>query len=161
MQTAVFFDFAGVLDVKDSHTINHRELHWRSVAQVDVDKARMLLKFILETDAEFGCISTLEKYDAGIFVALIRALKQRGTPEDQELVNEFGRSKRRLKELYVDMDKGKNGAIEDFASRNPDTKIVVFEDEEFIDEKFGLVRVSGYNRLQESDIEKAREILSA
>ncbi|MGD1524356.1 hypothetical protein [Vibrio harveyi] len=159
MQLVILFDFAGVLDIKDSYKVNNHDLHWRTCDQVDIDKARMLLTFISETDADYGCISTLEQYDANVMVALLRTLRHKGTDEDKALVEKFRGRNRIDKEVHVDVSDGKNKGIEKFASRNPDAQIIVFEDEEFIDEKFGLVRVSGHSRLQESDIEKARSMI--
>ena len=155
----VFFDFQGVLDVKDSYNIFDNDLFFQISKQADTEKVYRLFKFIYEEKACFASISSLSNSSL-VIDGLLRSLFSSGNPIYLDFVEKFYNDSAYLDNIYF----FNNSQLEKNELLNnenlSDYKIVVFEDEAFFDSKYNPVYIDPSIGLTDCDILKAKNILN-
>jgi len=159
VQNVILFDFNGVLDIKNSHEVFDHDIDYQTAKQVDPQKAAMLMRFIIEADCEFSCISTLTRYDVDVVGGMMRTVRKVEDEKMVELVSKFQETF--LNNYIFDFPSNgeKNQRIREYKKSNPDANIITFEDSDPIDEEFGLIHVCSTTKLTQENIEHAKSLL--
>lgn len=154
-KTILAYDFAGVLDIKNSYLVNNRNITFKTREQTDVRKAIMLFKFALETNSYIVSISTLAKYvsmNRCLFAAIIHS-------EDESLrddIDFISANKMNLKKLFKSTPSFTNKQDIINKLNESEYNIIAFEDEYQLND-CNMIWVS--NKLNEEHIEKARTFI--
>lgn len=158
MKKIVFFDFQGVLDVKNSHTIFDNDLFFQIKKQADPEKVYRLLKFIYEEKAYFASISSFSHSD--VVEAIIGSLVHSDNDTYKNFANKFYFDDDFLNKLYFfkSNDLTKNDLLEN--EDLSDFNIVVFEDEAFFDKKYNPIYTNPSIGLTDEHILTAHNILN-
>ncbi len=157
---AIAFDFAGVLDVKESYKISDHNLTERVMKQTDSVKAYKLLSLIYKYKLKFFCISTLEKYRANVVTALIGSMRKSKDSEICTFADEFRKPfarKHQLKNLGDSNWNTKNALIAEMIKSHDLSHVVAIEDDESINEDYNPVMVYSRNGLDDAHLAKVED----
>lgn len=123
------FDFGGVLDVKNSFLISDNNLTFRTIAQMDTDKAYLLFNLVVENGCKVFCISDLSQY-VNMWKIVLRKILSSTDPLHHEAAEMIRNNKREFYRYEIVVDgKNKQSKIDEIVLSNKDATVICFEDE--------------------------------
>lgn len=162
MDIIICWDFMGVMDCKDSYENNNPSLSFRLREIIDESKAIMLMDFALKNNAKLCSISSFAQW-VNMDMTLYNAIALSEDPKAKAIMDKLeslgGKRHFKFNMVCRSLTKGKRQIVEDITTRHPESLVISFDDEYVFDECESIF-VNGYERLRQSDLDKAQSLIS-
>ncbi|MFS1426092.1 hypothetical protein LMH73_002645 [Vibrio splendidus] len=154
---AIAFDFCGVLDIKDSYTINDPSLNFRVAKMADWQKCLRLFKLIDKYDLHFFCSSDYQK-NIDVFQSIMLAVMDSQDEEAMAFVKGFRKGKGRKHKIRCRTDWPiKNALLYHTVKDASIDTVITLEDDECIDAEYNPIYINGSNRMTDENFRKLED----